>query len=313
MDSENEALKNFLYRLSKKDEVDAIFLLGGIGRQQEIHKIDKYSDFDISIFLSGTNALSWLPRFSFSLYIEKNKLGRKINLYQAFSKELLFENCRWSTSKCEAYCSRTIYYQKEEWINERISSIINKSHNKPDIIINNIHRMTRFIYSDEKLLYRNSPISLAIMYSKALEFGIECIFMLNGLFMPHLKWIENDLRLLHWKPNNIDHILNEYWSIAGLSNKALSYRKNILITLKDILIEKCLEEKISIDYNYINTSINEDRQILKKTFFDLYEEKNTSFTLDENVKEICKSYISTNLLDKENEEVKNIIMEGLLC
>lgn len=305
MNNDLKAFYSLLNRISEKEEVDALLLLGGLGKQKYCHKIDKYSDYDICIFLSGEIVPLWLPNFSFRLYLGDGVVGRTVNVYQMFTCDILKPNCKWNPAKCEAYEEAKFFYERDGRIRSRIIEIIRNSYSKQDELINNIHKLNRFINNDEKLLYRNSPISLTIMYDKCIEMIIASVFLLNNRHVPHVKWYENDLKMLTWLPTDFWKLLIEFFDLHGMESNIFIRKKELLVYLQKSLIQRCELLKINVsDYRYINTVINQDRQLLCNTCADYYLQE----TVDIQNDEVYRSYINTFLISRNEIEDSRLII-----
>lgn len=286
MKTEIEYFYDFLDSLKAKKEVDAILLLGGLGEQKNIHNIDHYSDYDVALFLSGKQPPLWLPNFSFSLYMDHEEVGRTVNVYQMYTSVLFEPNCVWGVEKCEAYRYAFPYFlrDKNSGIMDRIFQLSHTFDDK-SMCIGLLHKINRFINNKDKLLFRNSPLSLWIMYNNAYEMLIKCAFLIKGYIFPHIKWYENDMAQNRILPPNIMSLLYDYVNISSLDHSSFEKRYQILKDIYAYILMSAEQNGISPDYTHVNTTINRDRQLQTRTAADAYS-----------VNPVLYSYINTKLL-----------------
>ncbi len=289
-------IEYFLELLKKKPEVVAILLLGGMGKQKNIHPIDEYSDIDIAIIIECSELPDWLPNFSFFLWYENQITNTLVNVYQCTLSSLKENNVIWGMSKCEAYQHAQVYYDKSGTVSVLIKEIIERSNKKKQVLIENIHIIDRFIHKNPtKMIFRGYYISANIMINEALKRFIESLYLINDVFVPHFKWQENDLKYLEWIPSNCINKLREIIVIKDFSKEEIYRRASIFDELYKELVLKydsLFEEEI---YRVVCSKINTDRQLLCETAADLFLKEN----IVEDEKNI-RSYINSNLMTKDN-------------
>lgn len=296
MNNEIKSLNEFLDRLILKPEVEAVCLLGGMGKQKDNHIIDKYSDFDISIFINSKSLPLWLPDFSFYLLIDGKVSSRVMNIYQSRVEDLLQKNILWSHSKCEAYVYAEFVFDRYDRVEKAVKKIITNSNNIKSKLCKNIHLIKRFSEKNpEKMIFRNQLLALDVLLNEAIKLLFECVYLVNDKFVPHLKWIEHDLKTLNWLPNHFEKNITKGLSITGTSPDNLLYKAKII---NEICQEIYNHEKNNLPsnlYSFICNKVDTDRQLLLNTTTEVL-----SKTCKTNNIALLRSYVNTNLLDLQS-------------
>lgn len=299
----NEYVVSFLELLKSKKEVSAILLLGGMGNQCNIHPLDKYSDVDISIVIENGEMPDWLPDFSFYLWGNGAVTDILVNVYQCTQEMLLDDDILWDMGKCEAYNYAKIYYDKNGDVDRIIKNKIAQSDKRKERLIGNIHKIDRFIHKNPaKMIFRGQLLAAHLIINEAVKMYIESLFLVNGKYVPHLKWQENDLKYLEWLPSECIHKLKEIMTIREFAEDDI-YRR--VKTFDELYFElkELYHHRYSDDiYDVVCSSINKDRQLLRETAASYFVANRK-----DNDGGVYKSYINSNLLGLDDLSVLQIV------
>lgn len=110
-------------------------------------------------------------------------------------------------------------------------------------------------------IHRGDTVQGHHMLNSAAAKLVEALFLANGEYVPHEKWIMHFSRTLAWTPGNWDTMLLQAMSTGDFSIESLIKRQGVIEKLwkeidRYIIGKECPEFKLSI---------------MQKSFFDLFE------------------------------------------
>jgi len=324
-------IQEFIERLKKYPEVEAIVCLGGLADTEYRDFIDKYSDIDISVFLNcdRDNLPDWLPTFSFYIPMELTN-GKtemmEVNLYQQILAEE--EKSEWEDSKKEAYAySSEVVFDR----NGRVEALIKeKGQMTPEyrklllahlfaridwnVIKNPLREMERgYIFDGHTLL------------NQGMENLIELAYTYNGRYKPHPKWAIAMTDTLPQLPENFTDRFLEAMKVEEISAKDIYRRRKAILELVQEIEQEVKKENIfepDVDYDdyfdYESANWPNDRQIKTHTKSDeiLQHSKFNKLTRDEKrvLRGLISEYFITDITQidgvlhqTEQDSYKNIV------
>lgn len=174
---------DFVKRISLRPEVLGIVLLGGMGKR---NFMDKYSDVDISVFVSSKSNILPLP---FEFHHKEGEHILEFNIRQLILADEI--NDEWSTGKKEAYLNGLVVCDKTNSIEDLIKAkctFDNATTYDRLIWLFNQYRWRGQIHS-VRTYHRGDIASAHYLLNNSLQILVEILFLLNKRYLPHPKWI----------------------------------------------------------------------------------------------------------------------------
>lgn len=335
-DGVRERIMPIVDRLKKLPEVEGIVILGGLADTSYRNFLDKFSDADISVFISedscskknklssfnkskGINLPDWLPNYEFRVPINIPGYEGKsieINVYQSLIEKELKPETKWPESKREAYAySSEVVFDRKGRIGPLISE---KSKLEPEYRKDKLaHLLGRVEWmvnkNPERSIERGLYSNAHDMLNMGCEHLIDSLFLYNNKYTPHAKWRFEMSKDLPWKPKNYDKLMLEALIGKDFSPEDINRRRSILLEMGSEIEANCM--KINLfdgltAYDYENRHWETDRQLLSETFSDKTEKilRQKGFTLPE--ADLARGFMNENfvgsLKDLKNIEASNI-------
>lgn len=247
------ALQNNIKKFEDLEGVVGITLNGGMSRGYA----DYLSEIDIVIYLDRKNYELWNNGKS-PISLGITKIGKYLYDIKILNldeeKQRLWDNVAlWDLSY-----ARILYDPKGE-IKQLISD---KLVNKPEPLQAEGLLFSCWWYfklTGDIWIHRGDAVQGHYMMNNAVTKLLEALFIANGEYIPHEKWIIHFSRTLHWTPIEWDRKIFEAMSTGNLSLESLIKRQEV--------IEKLWEE---IDSYIIKKECPCFKlKIMQKTFYDL--------------------------------------------
>ena len=174
----------FIKRLSTREEVLGIALLGGLGKRGFS---DKYSDIDFSILLDDSKADRFPLPFEF--HYAKDGYMAEFNINTLLYEQEMSRS--WEHGKIEAYDNARIIFDPFDKFKELLSA---------KIVFDEEEAFERLIWIVQqyqwraqihtlRTFHRGYPEGSQYILNICLDMLIEAIFILNNQYMPHCKWV----------------------------------------------------------------------------------------------------------------------------
>lgn len=286
-DSIRERIMPFVERLKSKSEVEGIVLLGGLSNNDYRNFMDKFSDVDISIFLSiDSNQYSehgrlepkiqeilpaWLPNFEFHVPFAENMI--EINVHQQIIEFEENKNKTWDEAKKEAYAySAEIIYDKKG----RVKRLINEK-----VRFNEAHRKLRLaqLLGQYQWYVRINPLrqiergfleNAHDLLNEGVEMFMEALYLFNRRYRPHKKWRIAMSFDLPWLPKEYQEKLRASMKVEGFGQESILRRRECLIELFEELQQAVTDEGDfdTTAYQYACKYVYDDRELKLETFAD---------------------------------------------
>jgi hypothetical protein len=296
-----ELILPFIDRLSKKDGVLAILLLGGISNNNPKNHTDEFSDIDISVFYDNKSNKNYAPNFEFHLY--NNNKDYEVNVHQMIYQD---ENDSiWDEGKKEAYSKAEFIFEKDKSIRKMINQKIELSEetrkNKIALL------MGQYIWYVEinpiRCIKRGLYINGVDLLNSSINLYIQTLYLLNYQYSLHCKWrldMAKDLKIV---PKNYSIQIEKALITESISPNGIMKKRENIINLFKPLIELVQNEygmNIQELYDYACKKSYNDRQLFEKTFADyLIEEYAEYLSFDD--KKYIRSFINYYLISTKDE------------
>lgn len=249
-------IMDFVTRISQRIEVLGVVLLGGMGKRGFM---DKYSDIDISVFVSESGMFP-LP-FEFHYQVAGHVL--EFNIRQLVLEDEIL--CDWPAEKKEAYKNGIVVYDETNRIEDLINRkcFFNQSEAYDRLIwLFNQYRWRGQIHS-VRTYHRGDIASAHYLLNNSIQILVEIFFLLNKSYVPHPKWV-------YERMSRQPHKFGVYkWLKEALEVQELTY--------------KCLLERIAL---------------LDKVYYRLLRVAINDFGLPKKPEEINRYYWKHNLQPK---------------
>ena len=287
--------------LIKKEGVEGIVFLGGLGKRQFI---DKYSDLDIGVFLNSSYDLRFLPMFEF--HVKYKGKFYEFNIHQQLYEEV--KNVEWTFPKKEAYLGCSIVYDKfgriEPLIKTKVNIDLIKIYDRLNWIISQYH--WRVQTHSISMLKREMYDSAHFIINNGINILVEGIYLLNNEYMPHKKWQLIKLRELHILPKSIknleDAILVKEYSSKDILRR-IKKLDRIFIDLKDLVSKKY--NSFPKDSYKFSIKYLDEKQIQKKSDTEKFALRFKNDLSEEEFKEL-NGFINLNLITNKEELIEKI-------
>ena len=258
-----QVIQPFLDKLSKRDEVLGIVLLGGLGYRDFL---DEYSDIDLSVFTTRKGKTKFPLPFEFH-YKHKN-LRLEFNIHQlVFEDE--YEGEKWNTSKIEAYSKGKVIYDTEN----KITNLI-----KEKTVFDEEAAFYRLIWIIQQYKWRGQihairaykrgyPEASHDLLNNCSDLLVEAVYLLNKQYVPHKKW---GFVFLDKLPNNYQ-LLEKFKKallVKDYSLRDIKRRLKLLDEIYEIIIAKIYDKYPSFPLNPYEYYYRNFVQINKETSID---------------------------------------------
>lgn len=281
--------------LSKKNEVYAVFFLGGLAKYGEI---DQFSDIDLGVLLESKPSENYLPSFSFNLFSRSSSY--EVNLSQFILKDEI--ETQWSEAKKEAFKKCIVLYQKDKSLDHLLDSKLDYSSFFKNKLIDLLNQYQwRINYHALNAFERGYPISSKKLVDEGIELLTDSLFALNEVYKPHTKWIERDLMNLSLKPDDIGQKLIQLYSLGACKDEICKQIEKMNIIQQWILIRAKIKFNDFPNDLYVYWSkYLSSRQVFEKSFSEVYLSKHPGDYLDRE-REFVTEFLSVNLISCESE------------
>jgi len=232
--SEIEKIVNpFIERLSNREEVLSVILLGGMGKRDFL---DEFSDVDLSVITTRKHKDKFPLPFEF--HYEQNDRIIEFNIHQLILEDEIKKNNDWSESKIEAYANAIIVYDPHNYAKK----ILEKK-----VIFNEENAYNRLIWIVQQYQWRGQihslrcfergyPESSHDLLNHCVEILLEAVYLLNKRYLPHRKWI-----FIFLKEMGIDGYLIELFKksmvVKDFSYESIIQRIKILDEIYEIILK----------------------------------------------------------------------------
>jgi hypothetical protein len=253
-----EVMAPLIERLADRPETAGVCVLGSFALSGIRPAADKFSDFDIALFLKldvPADILSlpvipfqravqpylpqWLPNFKF-LYPGADPLGEsdalplQINIHQLVYDYEVQDSIVWTADRREAF-SRTcdVVYD----LDRKIASLIEaKSPPPPAELERRLNDNVALIpvtieHSVDKCIYRNLFSDALLAISETSDYLLDLVYALNGKDLPHRKWRISLLETLPLKPEQMGPRLGNILASPGLRREDVWMKRLALLEL----------------------------------------------------------------------------------
>ncbi len=179
-------INQFIDNLKTRKEVKAIILLGGLGKRSFI---DEFSDVDMSIVTTDSDRSNFPLPFEF--HTKFNNRFIEFNIHQLILEEEIKDDNHWGEGKIEAYSNAIIAYDPFGYANQIL---------KEKAVFDEKKAYDRMIWIMQQYKWRGQIHSIRCykrgcpeashdLLNHCVELLLEAVFLLNGRYMPHRKWI----------------------------------------------------------------------------------------------------------------------------
>jgi signal recognition particle subunit SEC65 len=216
-------IKDFIDLISKKNYIEGVVLLGGLGKR---NFLDKYSDLDIAIFYRPRTTTNHFLPFEFHAIINGNRY--EFNIHQLFYEKEVEKD--WSEEKKEAYSRARILVDK----GKRIKKLINLKtvYDKRSAFSRLIWIMQQYVWRGQihslRIFYRGYPEGGHNLLNECVELLIEAVYILNSRHRPHQKWRIAMLTTMKLLPENFLENIRKAMLVLNFSIEDIEKRIKIL-------------------------------------------------------------------------------------
>lgn len=265
-----EYRKHFLKQvaiLKENTDILAISLNGGVSRGYADH----LSEIDLTIYLEEDKYIKWsnstTPISKGITYIDGLLYDIKVENFSEFELKKFDETELWDMSYAE------ILYDPKEKLQKIFTKYIGSSTDYSRIERTLFNCWWHYKLAGDIWIYREDYIQGHMMFNKAVEEIVKCIFILNREYIPHEKWLIHMSRTLNWLPKDWDKKLEKAMSTGNIDKQSLIYRQAIIDELWNN-INKVAKEKYCIDLPVF---------VMQKYFYDILIKltSQNEFTFDE--------------------------------
>ncbi|KPJ56537.1 hypothetical protein AMJ49_04650 [Parcubacteria bacterium DG_74_2] len=233
-----KTIKPFLEKLQEQSYIKGIVLLGGLGKR---NFIDKYSDIDLTVFISKKDAKKISLPFEF--HYQSNGKTLEFNIHQ----QILEEEERikkWKDFKIEAYARGKIIYDPTKRVSKLIKNKIRFDENEAFdrlIWIMQQYKWRGQIHSI-RAYRRGYPEASHGLLNQCAEILLEAIYLLNKRYLPHKKW---ELVYLNEMKKPFNRLNSEFKKVMIIKNYHLSdikRRIKILDKIYGLVLNEILKQ-----------------------------------------------------------------------
>jgi len=313
-DNNKQELRKLIYpfieRLSKKEGVLAIVLLGGLSNNNNRDHTDEFSDIDLGVIFDDNNYQD-APNYEFYVY-DSNDKAIEVNVHEMLLS--IEEKENWDDGKKEAYSKCEYVYEKDDtvrkFIDEKVK--VDEEYRKRRIAL----LMGQYKWYVEinpiRAIKRGLLINGIDLLTKGIDLFIEALFLYNYQYLPHSKWRFEMALDLENIPENLEENLREALITEGVTEEGILNKREKVMTLFEGLREMVKKEyNMDIDelYEYACKNSYSDRQLLKETYADrLINKVGNDMSFED--KRLISSLIN-NYLIQSDEELLNISLDDI--
>lgn len=266
-----EIIRPFIEKLTNREEVLGIMLLGGLGKRDFL---DQFSDVDLSVIISNKYKDKFPLPFEFHYQHENRNI--EFNVHQLILEDELNLNNIWNESKIEAYANAIIIYDPNNYAKQILDNKVifdeEKAYNRLIWIIQQ-YKWRGQIHS-LRVFERGYPASSHDLLNNCVELLLEAVYLLHKRYLPHKKWIFAFLEQM-----NIDTHLIELFEkamfVKDFSLDTIKQRIEILDKIYEIVIKSVYEiypdfpanpyEYYYRNFVQLNNETLADQQFFKQT------------------------------------------------
>jgi hypothetical protein len=293
-----KAIRDLTNRLAKYPEVTGLVLLGGLAEGGRREFLDRFSDFDMSVFVSVdlpaevlalpyhemiTHAQpllpKWLPNFKFM--VPRGALPFdwpiEINIHQQLLEYEELPHVSWDFSKCDAYDNTSeILHDPTGRVTALLRTKIEQA--RPELT-NHLYR-----------LLSSGRVVMEIMVRQCIDRGVFHVahdmmnsvlqdvmvgwFAVNDRFPPVSKWRVISLRSLPWTPAHATERYRELLLVKAHDEADVRRRMTGILLMLDEIQQQCARARPDWPADPYVTAVHDtfvDRQLRRVTTADELE------------------------------------------
>jgi len=275
------AIIPFIERLAAHEETAGVVILGGLADSPHRRFVDSYSDLDLALFLSISEARGytcskqfwsdhpellplWLPSFQFDVAIDGALT--EVNCHQLVLEIEESPAVPWGLEKQEAYLNTgEVRYDPSG----RIAHLIEQKSRdaaRMDRLITLASQLPWYGWvNPERQIGRGFPETGHLLVNRALEIILEILFLGNGHLAPHLKWRFEMAVDLPWLPGGFRARFSRILGVRDLAARIAMGRALGEEILEHLKAEGLIPED---PFRYASLHLDRDRQLRPRTAAD---------------------------------------------
>lgn len=262
----------YIERLKKLEFVEGIVLLGGLSNTKSRNFMDKFSDVDMAIFISGSrsgfNSFNMLPDFEF--HIPFNNTLLEVNVHQQFIEDE--KNLSWDEGKKEAYSyTSEIFFDRKGYVKLLISEKVKFDDtyrcSRLSIILSQYYWLVNI--NPLRQVERGYLLNSMDLLNTGLDLLIEGVYLYNRRYRPHPKWRIEVAKDLSWIPSDFEKSLYKSYITSSIDSNEILRRREVLNKMFSELEYQVLKDKLFgglSPYEYACLYGYSDRQISTKSY-----------------------------------------------
>jgi hypothetical protein len=293
-----KAISDLTNRLTERPEVTGLVLLGGLAEGGRRQFVDRFSDFDMSVFVSldlpaEVMALpyhelirhaqpmlpKWLPNFKFMVPSAALPFDWpiEINIHQQLLEYEEQPHVSWDFSKCDAYDNTSEILHDPTG---RVAALLStKIENARPELTSHLYRLLssgRVIIEImvRQCLDRGTYHAAHDMMNGVLQDVMVGWFAVNDRFPPVAKWRVISLRSLPWTPDHAVERYRELLLVKAHDSDDVKRRMNGILAMLDEIQEQCAKTRAGWPADPYVTAVHDtfvDRQLRRITTADELE------------------------------------------